>query len=139
MSSTGECVSQYSASSSKVLKGAIGFILPVGFWITLIIVFTSFECTAIECSFCSSCPPGGDEPVCTFFRSCPQDDCEKSLLFIPPDNNIPAFFAGYCHIVTDENGDNRINRDIVPGNVSGSIIFDHEPFYFEFRCDFHAL
>src|SRR3954471_20079852 len=116
MSSTGECVSQYSASSSKVLKGAIGFILPVGFLITSIIVFISLDCTAIECSFCSSCAPGGYEPVCPFFRSCPQDNREKSLLFIPPDNNISAFPAGYCNEITDENGDHRINRDVVPGN-----------------------
>src|SRR3954453_11725479 len=102
MSSTGECVSQYSASSSKVLKGAIGFILPVGFLITSIIVFISLDCTAIECSFCSSCAPGGYEPVCPFFRSCPQDNREKSPRLSLPITIYRPSRAGYCHEVTDE-------------------------------------
>src|SRR3954447_14506979 len=140
MSSTGECVSQWFASSSKVLKGAIGFILSVGSLFTLIIiVFTSFECTVIECSFCPSCAPGGYEPVCPFSRSGPQDNCEKLPRFISSDNNISAFPAGYCYEVTDENGDNRINRHIVPGNMCGSIVLNHQTFYAQIKRSFHVL
>jgi len=78
-------------------------------------------------------------PYVPFSARAPRDSRQKSLLLIFPDNNIPALFAGYCHEVADENGDNSINRDIVPGNMSGSIVFNHQAFYFEFRCDFHVL